>query len=359
MPEKIFDVVIVGGSVAGNRTAELIAKRGRSVLLIEEHSKIGSPCKCTGLVSWRFKELLPDFPKKFIVNTIHKAKFLSPDGKCLELTSKKPTFVISRPDLDKFLFRKAKLAGVITKTGERVISFDCYSDFIKIQTDKNSYKAKILIGADGANSIVAKLAKIEMPKKYLVGIQTTAKGNYENDSVELWFGSRFAPKFFAWVVPENKNFARIGLASSHSPAQYYKDFLQKRIGKFVKPDVGGSIRSGLMKTTVAERIMLVGDAACQIKPYSGGGINYGLIASKICADAALSALSENNFSRDFFEQNYDDAWKKELGMPIKRGILLYKIISSPDPVLNFLFAIARIGKGILNNLDMDMINFFA
>ena len=170
--------------------------------------------------------------------------------------------------------------------------------------------------------------------------------------------SKFSPKFFAWVVPETESIARIGLASNPSPMPFYKKFLQKRIGHFVKPDVGGVIRGGLMKTTVADRVVLVGDAACQIKPYSGGGITYGLIASQICANAAIAALAKNNFSKEFFTKNYDSTWKKKLAMPIRRGSLVHKTISSPDVVLNFLFTAARAGKSLLNNLDMDLIDVF-
>ncbi len=359
MSEEIFDVAVIGGALAGSRTAELIAEKRHSVLLVEEHPEIGIPCKCTGLVSWRFHELLPDFPEKLVINTVNKAKFFSPNGKHLQLQSKKPASVISRPGLDKFLFDKAKKAGAVTRTTEKFIGSKHLEDSVEIQTDKNNYQAKILIGADGGNSSVARSGGIQMPEKYLVGVQTTAPSSYETDSVELWFGSKFSPKFFAWVVPESEGIARIGLASNPSPMQYYEKFLQARIGKFVKPDVGGVIRAGLMKTTVADRVMLVGDAACQMKPYSGGGITYGLIASKVCADAALSALVENNFTKGFFQKNYDEVWKKKLSTPIKRGLFVRKAISSPDYVLNFLFAVARAGKRILNNLDMDLINFFA
>ena len=358
MSEEIFDVAVIGGAMSGSRTAELIAEKGHSVLLIEEHPQIGVPCKCTGLVSWRFHEVLPDFPKKLVVNTVNNAKFFAPNGKMLQLKSKNPVSVISRPGLDKFLFDHAKKAGAVAKTTERFLNFNYVNNGVEIKTDKSNYKAKLLIGADGANSAVAKSARIQMPEKYLVGVQTTAEGNYDVDAVELWFGSEFSPKFFAWVVPENENIARIGLASKPSPMQYYKKFLEKRIGNFIKPDVGGVIRGGLIKTSVANRVMLVGDAACQIKPYSGGGITYGLIASQFCADAAVVALDNYNFTKEFLKKNYDSVWKNKLAMPIKRGSLLHKTISSPDLILNFLFTAAKAGKSLLNNLDMDLIDVF-
>jgi geranylgeranyl reductase family protein len=356
MPEEVFDVVVVGAAVAGSRTAELIAESGRSVLLIEDNVNIGHPCKCTGLVSWRIKELLPTMPENLFVNTVHEAKFHAPNGKSFILSSRKPVYVIDRPGLDKYLFDLAQEAGVQTHTGERFLSYEKREDGIEIKTDKDTYKAKMIIGADGANSSVGKQAGLEYPEDYLVGIQTTASGNF--DKVELWFGSNVSPKFFAWVVPENENIARIGLATDRKAGDFYERFLKMRIGRIEKPDVGGIIRFGLMRRTCDDRMMVVGDAACQVKPYSGGGIVMGLISSRVCAEAALAAFRHKNFSRDFLVRNYDDKWKAKIGSSIRRGMALSKILRSGDKSLNMLISVGKLGSKILTRMDMDLINYF-
>lgn len=89
MSEKIFDVLVVGGAVAGSRTAQLLAEAGKDILLIEDNLDIGHPCKCTGLVSWRIKEILPTFPEKLVVNVVQEAKFHSPSGSSFVLKSKR------------------------------------------------------------------------------------------------------------------------------------------------------------------------------------------------------------------------------------------------------------------------------
>jgi flavin-dependent dehydrogenase len=290
------------------------------------------------------------------MNTLGRAKFFSGGGTSFELKSSYPVYLLNRPALDRFLFESAQKAGVKTKIGERFQSYRKMKGKVKIKTDKKIYYSKLLIGADGANSTVGREAKLKYPSDYLVGVQTTATGDF--DTVELWFGSKISPRFFAWLAPESESVARIGLATNPNAAEYYQKFLTQRIGKVVKPDVGGIIRGGLMERTAADHVMVVGDAACQIKPYSGGGINYGLISSQYCANAALSALEQNDFSEKFLMENYDAQWKKELGPAIKRGMVLLKLMNSPPVVMNGLFGFGKIASGMLRNLDMDLINVF-
>ncbi len=343
--------------MAGSRTAELIARNGRNVLLIEEHEKIGLPCKCTGLVSWRTPEILKNLPNNLIVNKLDKGSFYAPNGNCFTLKSKKPAYVLNRTGLDRFLFKQAVKSGAEVKT-EHFEKFTYNNEFVKVKTNKGVYQTKVLIGADGANSTVAKQANLPMPKNIFVGLQTTASGNFEQ-CVELWFGKNTAPDFFAWVVPENEEIARVGVSTSTNPKPYYERFLETRLNhNGLTPDVAGVIRFGVMKDTVVDRVMLVGDAACQVKPFSGGGITYGLIATEICANAVDKALKENNFDYQFFKQNYDSEWKKKLVPGINRGMLIRKLLYSlPDYQINILFKTVKLfGYKILSKQDFDLLS---
>lgn len=187
----IYDIAIIGASVAGSRVAELVSENCNT-LLIEEHRKIGLPLQCTGLVSYRLLELLPKLPKKIILNKIKSAKFFSPNGNCIELSPKYPVYVIDRAELDRFLFNQVK-ERVDVKTGERFEKFKYVNGSVMIKTSKGSYYSKILIGADGPNSAVRRQMKIN-DKNSVIGMQTTVKGEF--DSVELWFGSKVCPNFF-------------------------------------------------------------------------------------------------------------------------------------------------------------------
>ena len=355
--DKTYDAIVIGGALAGSRTAEILARNEKNVLLIEEHEKIGLPCKCTGLVSWRTPEILKKLPKRLIVNKLNKGKFYAPDETNFVLKSKKSAYVLDRTGLDRFLFEQAVKAGTEVKT-EHFEEFHYNNGYVKVKTNKEIYQTKILIGADGANSTLAQKTNLPMPKNIFVGLQTTAPGNFDQYA-ELWFGKNTAPNFFAWVVPENEEIARIGVATQKSPKPYYERFLETRLNHDgLKPDVAGIIRFGVMKDTVADRVMIVGDAACQVKPFSGGGITYGLIAAQICADTVEKAFEENKFDYQFLKQNYDLEWKRKLVPGISKGMFFRRILYFlPDSQTSLLFKMIKLfGNGILSKLDFDLLS---
>jgi geranylgeranyl reductase family protein len=352
-----LDVVVIGAGPSGCRTAELISKKGYKVLILEEHTEIGRPLQCAGLVSWRILDLLPNLPREIIINEVRKAKFFSPSGNFFTFKSKKSVYVISRIKLDEYLAKRAKGAGAKIKTSTRFERFKHSKKGIKIKTNKGSLETKLLIGADGVNSRVAKISQIKQPDHKLIGVQTTVEGRFDSDLVEVWFGS-IAPKFFAWIIPENEDRARVGLVTPSNCRHYFDKFLKKRIGKIKKPDVSGILKFGLMKNTVSDRVLLVGDSACQVKPLSGGGLTYGLIGAGFCAGACIRALRENRFDKEFLEKEYDTKWKEKLGRPIKKGLSYRKILDRiSDRQLNFLFSSVGTLKltKILEFLDMDLL----
>ncbi len=316
----MYDAIIVGGALAGSRTAQLLAQKGKKILLLEEHEKVGLPCKCTGLVSWRTPETVK-LPKELIVNKLDYGKFFAPDGTNFTLKSKKTVYVLDRPGLDKFIFDEAVKEGAEVKT-ERFETFKHDNGHLQVKTSKRVYETKVLVGADGANSTVAQVAGLEMPKDIYVGMQTTAVGDFAQVA-ELWFGNQVAPEFFAWVVPENENVARIGLASPSTPKVYYEKFLKSRLGhNGLKPDVAGVIRFGVMNDTVADRIMLVGDAACQIKPFS--------IDSEECVLVNIDGLIRNEKIKDIEKYGSKEENKNFVSYNLNKNIYGFSLDKFAD-----------------------------
>ena len=312
-------VIIVGAGPSGCLVGKIIAEKGYDVLILEEHSEIGKPVQCTGLVSQRIGKI----PKEIVVNKIKKAKFFS-KGKFFEIKSKKKVFLLDREKYDKYLARKAERAGAKIKLNTRFLNFkNC-----KVMTSKRTYETKILVGADGPNSTVAKVCKISLPKNLLKAVQVKVKSSFVKDTVELWFGSDIAPGLFVWVVPENEEIARVGLMTHLNPNKFFDKFLEKRFENCkVFGRCGDVIRYGLIKKSVSNNVLLVGDAACQVKPFSAGGLVYGKICAEIVGKACVKALEENNFSERFFLENYEKKWKKKLGFSIKQGLLMKKFFS--------------------------------
>jgi len=351
----MYDVIVVGAGPIGCKTAELLGKNNLNVTVLEKNNKIGKYSACTGLVSNRIFDL-SRVSKKVVVNKIKRARFYSTKNNFIELKHRTPVYVIDRNRFDKELAEKARKYSEIKLS----TSFEDYiieDNIVRVKTNKGIFKTKILIGADGPNSLVARKAKIDLPESLLVGVQSTIKSDYISDTVELWL--KQSPDFFAWVVPENRECARIGIAAKNNVTKYFKKFVEMRIGKKIKykNQISGLIRFGIINNSVSDNVILVGDAASQVKPFSGGGLVYGLIGSKIAADACAKAIKNKRYDHSFLKENYDETWKQKLYWPMKKGLLLNKIINNiPESILDFGIKTSNIIKPFLENQDMDLLS---
>lgn len=343
-----MDAVIVGAGPAGCRTAEAVAKKGYEVLVLEEHPKIGMPVQCTGLVS----EKIGDVPKKIVLNKAKRAKFCCGDV-YFEIKSKRPMLLLDRGKYDVWMAENAEKAGADIRTSAKFLKFEKG----KVSTNRGNFQTKILVGADGPNSLVAKNAGIKLPENLIFGVQVRLESRFDPDEVELWFGSDIAPSSFAWVVPEDESVARIGLMTEKNPNTCLEKFLKKRFGRIEAKDrIGDSVRYGLIEKSVADNVVLVGDAACQVKPFSLGGLVYNKMCAEIAGSAIVKSLEQNDFSKKFLSRNYDERWKEKLSWPIKKG-LLFKWIFSQISDMPFIFSMIKILNltKIADFMDIDFL----
>jgi digeranylgeranylglycerophospholipid reductase len=336
----MYDVIIIGAGPAGCRTAELLAKGNKKVLVIEEHTKIGEPVQCTGLISGKLLNIHPDLPKNIVQNRIKTARFFAPPSKskiCVakkiedflwngtnfSLSIKKPALVVDRKKMDKWLYSKARQAGVEFKLGTKFNICSIAKNTIYVKTSKGTFQTKILIGADGPMSKVRKQARIPADYTQQIFAQKTISGKFGN-TADLCFGG----EYFNWFVPISKTKARFG-----GPSKEMK----------FKGESGGVCRYGLLKTAQKGNIYLVGDAALQVKPFSCGGVVYGQIAAKCLAKAILE------------DRDYDELWKAKLAWPIRKGILLCQFYILPNWLKSLLFEIVvrTCSEKMLEHLDMD------
>lgn len=336
-----YDVIVVGAGPAGATAATAAVQAGAKVLLVEEHTQIGHPIQCTGLLSTRGWKLAR-VDGSIIVRKITGVRVHSPDGSVYELGGERVrAYVIDRDRLDQSLVERATKAGVTIQTGTRATELREYENGARalvIQTPgsaRQHLKASVIIGADGPHSLLARHAGLPRPQKILLGLQALISVGarhalpLRSDFVEVFFGRRWAANFFAWSVPAADGMARVGLATDcvraakqcfeHLRAEHHK------LGKVVLYQ-SGMIPIGPAQRTVTDGFLLVGDAAGQAKPTSGGGIYTGMLCGRIAGEvAARCALAGKTQAR--FLREYERRWRAKLERELSLGMRAHHILS--------------------------------
>ncbi len=321
-----IDVCIIGGSIAGNYLAYLLAEQNIKCCVIEEHEILGLPFQCAGIISQKILKLAP-FPKSLILNRVKTAKIVAPNNQSIELSGKENPVIIDRIELDKFFGKKAQEMGVKYYLGEKYLShWGLPNNKVCIKTSKNNIVAKIIVGADGPFSKVAKRYGIK--NTMIPAVQARVKFNYDLNKTAMHFDQRWK-ELFVYIVPEGENgVCRIGLATSDHPNKAFSNFLKK-----IKVDPsqiisrqGGALPFGYPKRFAFKNTVLLGDSACMVKATAGGGIVMLVSAARILAPAISKSLEKNDFSQRFFRKTYERLVKRSLGIELKLHFLIRLIL---------------------------------
>jgi geranylgeranyl reductase family protein len=351
-----YDVIIVGGGPCGLIAARDIAAQGAKVCVVEKSQEIGYPVKCSGLFSVSgLKTLGIDLHDSLICSTIRGGRFYSPAGKSFLAYSKQDRArVVERKMFDKELAKEAIRAGAEIKLKTRAHGMKTNGGVaLKISEvgGEKTLKAKLLIGADGAGSNVAKWADIKRQTSFVSAVQVEVPyAEIKEDVAEVYFGKSVAPGFYAWILPKGELY-EIGVGTSGgggtTPRELLKRFMNEHhiASSKIEPKSNlefnmGAIPIGAPGETVSERVLLVGDAAGQTKASTGGGVVTGGICARIAAEASADALEKGDFSAEFLRERYEREWQKELGMEFLAHQFLRELLDvSTDLEVDSLFEI--------------------
>ncbi len=319
------DVIVVGAGPAGSLAARSLADKGYSVLILENHEVSGLPQHCTGLISEETMNASGVKPE--VLNTLHKVEFVFPDGRSFTLSSSKSKGVIvDRVDLDQKMAEAAADAGASFSYADKYVSHTV-KDAVFVDTDKATYKARSIIGADGASSAVAMTLGDNRPKEYVRGIQADVDYRMEDqDTFRVLVGNDIAPGFFAWQIPCG-DFTRIGLCTSKGsapPSEYLSQMLiNLGVHKKIKKVFSGKIPLGGRQFVCGDRCILTGDAAGFVKPLSGGGLYPIVRANPHLVDVLSTGLeTEAMTTKDLTE--YARRCNEDFGKELDRAYSLRK-----------------------------------
>ncbi|MHA1299852.1 MAG: geranylgeranyl reductase family protein [Candidatus Helarchaeota archaeon] len=347
------EIAIIGGGPSSAFAAIEALKGKRTVDIFEEHSKIGVPIQCAGLISLSgFKRLRIKVPNNCIQNKIRGSIIYSPNNKRIIIKKKKiQALVIDRSILDSYLISLAEDSDARIHTSTRVLSLirdkrNIYGINAKRKGEEIKVHSKIVIDGEGVQAKFIKQA----------GLKTVSRSNilpavqYEMSNVEiipnfveLYFGRKISPGFFAYIIPTSENTARVAVSTfSGKPIDYLKYFIKKhpvaskklRKGKIDKISAGSILIGGPIKKTFTNQFLGIGDAVGQVKPTTGGGVVLGGLCAKIAGQIAAKAIDLGDTSEAFLK-NYDRIWREKYGKEFSYQKIVRKLINNiPDRLLN-------------------------
>jgi geranylgeranyl reductase family protein len=315
------DVIVVGAGPAGNNAALGLASRGYSVTVIDARQRIGEKL-CTGIVGRECTDRFPIDPA-LIYREAFSADVVAPSiGHVRFETATPQAHIIDRAAYVASFAHRAQAAGAKYLLGHRVLRAVPEPDGVTIITDGGRHRARSLVLAAGFATALTRQLGMGMVADYVTGVQAEVSTSGVPE-VEVYLGHDVAPGFFSWLVPTSPGRAFAGLLARQQAQSHLAKFIQvqQQDGK-VTGVIRGAASWGIplrpLRRTYQDRVLVVGDAAGQVKPTTGGGIYYSLLAAEIASQVLGDALAADDLSAARLSR-YQRRWKRLLARELEVG----------------------------------------
>ena len=340
-----FDVIVVGAGPVGSTIAYYLSEDGLNVSLIEKKKEIGYPLQCAGILSKHIFDY-NTLPEEVILNEV-KGAFLHSNEHILNVEKEYDVaYIIDRIAYDKYLFERA-IDSNVNFINQKAINYDIKNGIVHLSNNQK-INGKVIVGCDGYNSLLSKhfnntqsnftasqmLVEIEDED-----IKSFRKSNKNvNYYVDTYLFEDILPGFL-WIIPLNNNQYRIGLFSNDSHKtqnEFINNFLSNNFDfKIIEKYKGFIPIFNEKNQIVKDRAILIGDAASQIKPTSGGGLLMGFDACKISYKYIIDSIKEDDINiLEGYQKEFNKKYLKEINYQFKVQKTL-NLLSNDD--INYLF----------------------
>ncbi|HNX16744.1 MAG TPA: NAD(P)/FAD-dependent oxidoreductase [Methanoregula sp.] len=337
-----YDVLVVGGGPGGAVAAETAAKAGLSVCLAEKRPAIGTPVRCAEGIG---RDVLSEFIEPdpaWISADITEASVVAPDGTELVFDSKaagnKVGYVLERKIFDRALVKKAAEAGAdiaVKTTATKPVIENGRVRGAYLTGAVPEVHADVVIAADGVESRFARMCGIDTSvpaSDMMTCVQALMTGiDIAPGRTVFNVGNTIAPQGYLWIFPKGNRTANVGIGISgkkcgdgHRPKDYLDNFVKKKFpdGKCIEFIAGGVPVCRPLSSTVADGLMIVGDAARVVDPFTGGGIYNAMFTGRLAGQVAADCIARGDCTKKALGA-YDKAWRaSDLGKSLERN---YKI----------------------------------
>ena len=322
---NLNDVIVIGAGPAGNNIAYRLASLGYGVTVVDWRVRIGDKL-CTDIVG---RECIQRFPleESLVYHDARMARVIAPGGKTVDLTRKDvQAHVVDRVAYVASFADRARQAGATYLLGRRVtdVSSDdgCVRARLTDGTESDTLKARVVVLACGFGSELIGQVGLGKVGDFVTGIQAEVEAPYTNE-INIYFGKNVAPGFFAWLLPTSHGKALIGLLSRHHGNGHLERLIsrlrdQGTVTAVTKAPARWGVPLRPLPRTFGERVLVVGDAAGQVKPTTGGGIYYALLSSEVAVDTLDTAFRRNDVSASQLS-HYEKEWKALLSQELEIG----------------------------------------
>src|SRR5882762_1940548 len=361
MPD--VDVLVVGAGPAGAVAAwhAKQAARELDVVLLERDRAVGSPVRCAeGVGDAGLREFANPDGSDWVSRRITDVIFQAPDDTEVVLGACGLGWILDRTRFDAHLAAEAAASGAQVLVGAEATGMSRNGDGrwhvrVKERGRDELYRARIVIGADGVETMVGRWAGLDtrVPSRDMESCaQYVLQGiDFNPDAIYLQFSDAIAPGGYAWIFPKGVGVANVGLglvslkSDGRNARQYLDTWVARRFptGTRTGYTVGGVIVHTTIKKTYTDGVLVAGDAAHMINPLSGGGITNAMKAGRLAGRTAADAICAGDTGERRLA-TYHKAWMDMLG---EDHVTYYRIKQALEDLDDQFFnALARTANNI-------------
>lgn len=336
-----YDVIVVGMGPAGASTAYELCRMGLSVLAFDKQAHPRYKV-CGGGLSARIERILPADFKTVVEGTVYRVQFTYGGEDSFFLEFPQPVaYMVMRPTFDQWLVEKARQVGADIREGESVVAVQELRDRVEVVTNTGRYRGRIVIGADGAMSVVAQQCFPGRRFRKIPALESEYHGETPHafqQSQTALISLRAAEKGYGWIFPKENGLSfGVGefVRGATRPKKSFEDFVSHEAalaGLSIPLPVGHplpiahhqALRNGhgWKGSLVRHRAVLVGDAGHLVDPLLGEGIYYAVRSGQLAAAGVAGTLRNSNYPLAEYERQAE----AEFGLEFRVAARLSKII---------------------------------